>query len=126
MFLRNCWYVAGWSKDYDRSLKAQMLLGENVVLYRLEDGAPAALEDACPHRKLPLSMGQLEGDTVVCGYHGLTFDCAGNVRSCGRAVVRSCGRAVVSCDRSLQFVVDLDGRRRQGRSDRDLRDREFQ
>ena len=97
MFLRNCWYVAGWSKDYDRSLKAQMLLGENVVLYRLEDGAPAALEDACPHRKLPLSMGQLEGDTVVCGYHGLTFDCAGNCTDSPtqrgmtprRAVVRS-------------------------------------
>tara|TARA_B110000967_G_scaffold201899_1_gene239830 strand:- start:192 stop:1220 length:1029 start_codon:yes stop_codon:yes gene_type:complete len=97
MFLSNCWYVAGWSKDYDRSLKAQMLLGENVVLYRLEDGAPAALEDACPHRKLPLSMGQLEGDTVVCGYHGLTFDCAGNCTDSPtqrgmtprRAVVRS-------------------------------------
>ena len=97
MFLRNCWYVAGWSKDYGRTLKAQMLLGENVVLYRLEDGTPAALEDACPHRKLPLSMGQLDGDTVVCGYHGLTFDCTGNCTDSPtqrgmtprRAVVRS-------------------------------------
>ncbi|PLS21309.1 aromatic ring-hydroxylating dioxygenase subunit alpha [Neptunicoccus cionae] len=78
MFLRNCWYVAGWSKDYGRQLKAQKLLGENIVFYRRSDGAAVALEDACPHRKLPLSMGQLEGDTVVCGYHGLTFDCTGN------------------------------------------------
>jgi phenylpropionate dioxygenase-like ring-hydroxylating dioxygenase large terminal subunit len=77
MFLRNCWYVAGWSKDYEHSLKAQMLLGENVVFYRQKDGTPVALEDACPHRKLPLSMGQLEDDHVVCGYHGLTFDCTG-------------------------------------------------
>lgn len=77
MFLRNCWYVAGWSKDYGRHLTAQTLLGENIVFYRTADGAPAALEDACPHRKLPLSMGALEGDTVVCGYHGLTFDCTG-------------------------------------------------
>lgn len=97
MFLRNCWYVAGWSKDYDRTLKAQTLLGDNIVLYRLEDGTPAALEDACPHRKLPLSMGQLEGDTLVCGYHGLTFDCTGNCTDSPtqrgmtprRAVVRS-------------------------------------
>jgi vanillate O-demethylase monooxygenase subunit len=97
VFLRNCWYVAGWSKEYDRSLRAQTLLGESVVLYRLEDGSPAALEDACPHRKLPLSMGQLEGDTVVCGYHGLTFDCSGNCTDSPtqrgmtprRAVVRS-------------------------------------
>lgn len=97
MFLRNCWYVSGWSKDYDRTLKAQTLLGDNIVLYRLEDGTPAALEDACPHRKLPLSMGQLEGDTLVCGYHGLTFDCTGNCTDSPtqrgmtprRAVVRS-------------------------------------
>jgi phenylpropionate dioxygenase-like ring-hydroxylating dioxygenase large terminal subunit len=78
MYLRKCWYVAGRSKDYERALKPQMLLGEEIVFYRQADGTPVALEDACPHRKLPLSMGQLEGDTVVCGYHGLTFDCTGN------------------------------------------------
>lgn len=78
MFLRNCWYVAGWSKDYGRDLKAQKLLGENIVFYRQSDGTAVALEDACPHRKLPLSMGKIEGDNVVCGYHGLTFDCTGN------------------------------------------------
>ena len=77
MFLRNCWYVAGWSKDYAQSLNAQTLLGENIVFFRQADGTPKALEDACPHRKLPLSMGQLEGDHVVCGYHGLTFDGTG-------------------------------------------------
>ena len=37
-----------------------------------------ALEDACPHRKLPLSHGRLLDDRVECGYHGLTFDCSGN------------------------------------------------
>ncbi|GGH31183.1 vanillate O-demethylase monooxygenase subunit [Cribrihabitans marinus] len=77
MFLRNCWYVAGWSRDFDRSLKAETFLGEEIVIYRREDGAPVALEDACPHRKLPLSQGNLKGDTVECGYHGLTFDCTG-------------------------------------------------
>ena len=77
MFLRNCWYVAGWSKDYGRELKAETFLGANIVIYRTEDGRPVALEDACPHRKLPLSEGNLIGDTVECGYHGLTFDCKG-------------------------------------------------
>lgn len=78
MYLRNCWYVAGWSKDYENRLKAQKILGENIVFYRQEDGAAVALEDACPHRKLPLSKGQLDGDTVVCGYHGLRFDGTGS------------------------------------------------
>jgi vanillate O-demethylase monooxygenase subunit len=52
-------------------------MGEDIVVYRKENGDPAALEDSCPHRKLPLSMGRLHGDEVECGYHGLTFDCAG-------------------------------------------------
>lgn len=77
MYLRNTWYVAGWSKDIGRELVGLKYLGENIVFYRRKDGEPVALEDACPHRKLPLSDGTLEGDTVVCGYHGLTFNCTG-------------------------------------------------
>ena len=77
MYLRNCWYVAAWSKDIGRELKAATYLGENIVLYRQQDGTPVALENACPHRKLPLSDGNLKGDLVECGYHGLTFDCSG-------------------------------------------------
>lgn len=76
-FIRNSWYVAARSEDLKAELTAVTLLGEEIVLYRKQDGTPAALEDACPHRKLPLSMGNLKGDTVECGYHGLTFDCAG-------------------------------------------------
>jgi vanillate O-demethylase monooxygenase subunit len=37
----------------------------------------AALEDACVHRKLPLSMGRVRGDLIECGYHGLRFDRSG-------------------------------------------------
>ena len=77
MFLRNAWYVAGWSRDYGRTLTAETFLGEEIVIFRRADGSPVALEDACPHRKLPLSCGQLRGDTVECGYHGLTFDGTG-------------------------------------------------
>jgi phenylpropionate dioxygenase-like ring-hydroxylating dioxygenase large terminal subunit len=77
MFLRNAWYVAAWGHEVTRSLHPVEMLGEKIVLYRKENGEPAALEDACPHRKLPLSMGRLKGDQVECGYHGLTFDCSG-------------------------------------------------
>jgi len=77
MYLRNCWYVAAWSADVGRTLRAETYLGEAIVLFRKADGTPVALENACPHRKLPLSDGTLNGDAVVCGYHGLTFDGAG-------------------------------------------------
>ncbi|GAB2913220.1 aromatic ring-hydroxylating dioxygenase subunit alpha [Paralcaligenes ginsengisoli] len=82
MFLNNAWYVAALESEITRTLHATKILGEDIVLYRKQDGQVAALEDACPHRKLPLSMGRLQGDQVECGYHGLTFDCSG---SCVRA-----------------------------------------
>lgn len=77
MFLRNCWYVAAASHEVGRSLLGRTYLDEPVVLYRREDGTPVALEDRCSHRHYPLSAGELKGDVVVCGYHGMEFDCTG-------------------------------------------------
>lgn len=77
MFLENAWYVAAIATEIDRTPKRVTMLGRHVVLFRREDGTPVALEDACPHRKLPLSMGRLVGDHIECGYHGLKFDCSG-------------------------------------------------
>ncbi|NYT62948.1 aromatic ring-hydroxylating dioxygenase subunit alpha [Alcaligenaceae bacterium] len=82
MFLRNAWYVAALEAEISRELHAAKILGEDIVMYRKLDGQVVALEDACPHRKLPLSMGRLQDDVLECGYHGLTFDCSG---SCVRA-----------------------------------------
>lgn len=77
MFLKNAWYVAAWSNEIGRFLSQRWIAGEPVVMYRTEAGGLAALEDRCPHRRAPLSMGKLIGDTVQCGYHGVTLDCSG-------------------------------------------------
>ncbi len=77
VFLNNAWYVAAISGTVGRELTPVKLLGTALVLYRTAAGEPVALEDACPHRKLPLSMGRLTDDRVECGYHGLTFDARG-------------------------------------------------
>ncbi len=37
-----------------------------------------ALADRCVHRRFPLSESRLEGDTIVCGYHGFTYDNGGS------------------------------------------------
>ncbi|MFU0507646.1 aromatic ring-hydroxylating dioxygenase subunit alpha [Pseudaminobacter sp. NGMCC 1.201702] len=77
MFLKNAWYVAAWSKEIEHRLKQIIVLNEKICVFRNSEGEVIALEDACPHRKLPLSKGRIKGDNVECGYHGLTFDCAG-------------------------------------------------
>ena len=76
-FIRDTWYVAGRSEDFEAAPVPLMILGEEVVIFRGKDGEPIALEDACPHRKLPLSHGSVEGSRIICGYHGLTFDAKG-------------------------------------------------
>ena len=76
-FLRNVWYPVAWEREIGDTPHAAKLLGERVVIYRRTDGSYAALHDACPHRKTPLSLGRVRGDHIECGYHGLTFDCAG-------------------------------------------------
>lgn len=73
-YLRNCWYLAAWADEVVAgSLLGRTIIEEPIVFFRKTDGRVAALFDRCPHRFAPLSRGALEGDTVLCGYHGLAF-----------------------------------------------------
>ena len=78
-YLRNAWYVAGWSDDIgDRTPVARTIMDEPIVFYRKADGGVAAIEDRCAHRFAPLSMGKIVGgDRIQCSYHGLEFDGTG-------------------------------------------------
>lgn len=71
--VRNCWYVAALASEVSRTLMHRRLLGVDVALYRTLAGAPVAVRNRCPHRSFPLAMGRLDGDTLVCGYHGMQF-----------------------------------------------------
>jgi vanillate O-demethylase monooxygenase subunit len=77
MFLRNAWYAAAWEREVGDGPLGITLLGDALAVYRLPEGRYAALDDACPHRKVPLSMGRVHGAHLECAYHGLTFDCRG-------------------------------------------------
>ena len=57
------------------SLHSVMVGVEPVVLANVE-GTLHAVVDRCSHEDLPLSDGELEGDTLVCQYHGARFDVA--------------------------------------------------
>ena len=78
-YLRNAWYVAAWSDDIgDGQLVARTIMDEPIVLYRKANGSLAAIENRCPHRFAPLSLGKIvAGDRIQCGYHGLQFDGTG-------------------------------------------------
>lgn len=77
-FPLDAWYAAAWSHEVSaRTVLARTVCGRRMALWRGPEGAPAALEDACWHRRLPLSLGHVEGGDVVCRYHGLAFDGTG-------------------------------------------------
>lgn len=77
LFARDHWYVAALTDEITKTPLGRVFLGDPVVLFRTESGKALAFEDRCPHRRYPLSLGYVDGDDLVCNYHGLTFDCEG-------------------------------------------------
>ena len=70
----NCWYVAASSDEVGQELLPRRLLDKPVLLYRRGSGEIVAMEDRCIHRAYPLSAGRRDGDRVVCGYHGFSYE----------------------------------------------------
>jgi phenylpropionate dioxygenase-like ring-hydroxylating dioxygenase large terminal subunit len=68
------WYPVAFSDEVAEKPIAAQLLDERLVLYRLANGKVTAARDLCLHRGIRLSMGSLEGDTLVCAYHGFRYD----------------------------------------------------
>lgn len=76
-FLKNTWYVAAHPHELELDMVTRKICNEQIVMFRKANGDVAAIEDRCPHRFVPLSMGKRVGDTLQCGYHGLAFDGSG-------------------------------------------------
>jgi vanillate O-demethylase monooxygenase subunit len=77
MFPKNTWYVAATPDEIDGKPLGRQICGEKIVFYRPAEGKIAALEDFCPHRGAPLSLGRVCDGKLVCGYHGLEMGCQG-------------------------------------------------
>lgn len=69
-----CWYVAATSSELGDAPLDRRLLGRDIVLWRTANGQAVALDDRCAHRGFPLSHGRADGDRLVCGYHGCTYE----------------------------------------------------
>lgn len=72
--VRRGWYVACRSHELRARPIVRRLFGEPITLFRTASGAPGALLDRCPHRNVPLSSGQVVGETLRCPYHGWRFE----------------------------------------------------
>jgi phenylpropionate dioxygenase-like ring-hydroxylating dioxygenase large terminal subunit len=74
---RAFWHPVAWSDEVAERPLAVTLLGEPLVVVRPRNGAIGVFLDECPHRGAPLSMGRIEGEELVCAYHGWRFGADG-------------------------------------------------
>lgn len=74
---KHAWYVACTPDEIEGKPLGRVICGESLVLFRVGNGEVAALEDFCPHRGAPLSLGTVEDGLVVCGYHGMKLNADG-------------------------------------------------
>lgn len=72
------WYIGCESAALGKAPVALELLGTPVVLFRDDQGVAGALLDRCPHRNVPLSLGEVLGNgRLECAYHGWQFERGG-------------------------------------------------
>lgn len=73
---RAFWHPVAWSSEVGGDPFGLMLLGVPLVAVR-RSGSVSVFIDECPHRGAPLSLGAVEGDELVCAYHGWRFGADG-------------------------------------------------
>ncbi|MEM9938282.1 MAG: Rieske 2Fe-2S domain-containing protein [Pseudomonadota bacterium] len=78
-FVYEHWYVAGTAAEFTNKPMSKTLLNRSLVFYRTSNGDVTAMQNRCLHRSFPLSEGYLEGDNLVCRYHGIRYSPDGKI-----------------------------------------------
>ncbi len=118
MFPLNTWYVAATPDEIaamPSGALGRKICGQDIVFFNDANGNVAALEDWCPHRGAPLSLGRVCEGKLVCGYHGLADGLRRqDHRDAGPAHEGVRADPQLPGGRAFWLRVDLAGRRRAG------------
>jgi len=77
--MRRYWQPAALAVELEgnRPVKPVQLLGEDLVMFRDQQGRYGLIARACPHRGTDLAYGRLEDGGLRCAFHGWLFDVHG-------------------------------------------------
>jgi phenylpropionate dioxygenase-like ring-hydroxylating dioxygenase large terminal subunit len=76
----NYWYAALLSSELlPGQVQEVVFWRRSFALFRGQDGALRCIENRCAHRNLKLTLGQVEGCTLRCAYHGWAYDGEGKL-----------------------------------------------
>ncbi|MEM6351550.1 MAG: aromatic ring-hydroxylating dioxygenase subunit alpha [Cyanobacteria bacterium P01_D01_bin.14] len=70
------WYPIAFSHEVTDAPVAVTLLDQRLVIWRTDGGLSVA-NDICLHRGVPLSMGHVENNQIICKYHGFHYSAEG-------------------------------------------------
>ena len=83
------WFVVAESSELDKGTMAVRFFGQDLALYRGENGKPVMLDAYCAHMGTHLTNSesamivknceQIEGDSIRCPYHGWRYGPDGHV-----------------------------------------------
>jgi phenylpropionate dioxygenase-like ring-hydroxylating dioxygenase large terminal subunit len=102
--LRHAWHPIGVAADVAAAIDSQLrpfratVAGQSWAIAKL-GGQWQAFPDQCPHRRVKLSQGRIDGAEIECGYHGWRFDQSGSctsVPALGSGTVPPKGMAIAS------------------------------
>jgi hypothetical protein len=79
-WMRRYWQPVALTEELDteRPVVPVRVLGEDLVLFRNDDGTLGLIERRCAHRGADLSLGRLEDGGLRCYFHGWLFARTGN------------------------------------------------
>ncbi|NJO80811.1 MAG: aromatic ring-hydroxylating dioxygenase subunit alpha [Cyanobacteria bacterium RM1_2_2] len=70
------WYPIAFSREVTNQPISATLLDQRLVIWRTASGIFIA-NDICLHRGVPLSMGHVDGEHLICKYHGFHYSTDG-------------------------------------------------
>lgn len=72
------WYWVMPAHELRRGqIKATILLGRDLAIYRTDRGQVICVDAYCPHMGAHLAEGKIQGESVQCFFHGWQFDTSG-------------------------------------------------
>jgi phthalate 4,5-dioxygenase len=79
-WMRLYWQPVALSEELEaeRPVVPVRVLGEDLVLFRNDDGTTGLIDRRCAHRGADLSLGRLEDGGLRCYFHGWLFDGGGS------------------------------------------------
>jgi 5,5'-dehydrodivanillate O-demethylase len=74
-YLRCFWHPIAAAVELEKwPVLKRRIMGEDLALYRGDDGTLGLVQDRCPHRGASLSCGMPDGANLRCAYHAWMFD----------------------------------------------------